>query len=127
MGVRISSKGNWNKTRSYLKALKKKKYYEILSYYGDQGVMALSSATPRRTGKTAESWSYTIEQGKGNTKIVWTNSSLTSQGDSIALLLQYGHGTGTGGYVVGIDYINPAIKPIFDDIAEKVWEELSKL
>lgn len=127
MGIRISSKGNWKKTRSFLDALKAKKYYNILSYYGDQGVLALSSATPKKTGKTSESWSYTIESIDGKTRIVWTNSSLTSQGDSIAILLQYGHGTGTGGYVVGRDYINPAIRPIFDDIAVKVWEELNKL
>lgn len=124
--ISFKTKGDWVKTKRFLKQLNKRQYLDILDHYGQEGVKALSSATPRRTGKTATSWSYHIEKTRGEAKIVWTNSNQTSQGDSIAILLQYGHGTRNGGYVVGRDYINPAIRPIFDDIANKVWEEVTK-
>lgn len=114
-------------TKKYLERLSKKDYYDVLDSCGADGVMALSSATPVDSGVTSESWDYKIEKGKGRTVIVWTNSSQTSQGDSIVLLLQYGHGTGTGGYVVGRDFINPAIKPVFDNILERVWEAVTRL
>lgn len=125
--IGLKVKGDYAKTKKFLSGLKERQYLEILDHYGAEGVMALASATPRRTGLTSQSWDYKIERGKGQAKIVWTNSNQTSQGDSIAILLQYGHGTGTGGYVVGIDYINPAIRPVFDDIAEKVWEAVKRL
>ena len=83
----------------------------------------MSAATPVDTGETASSWGYTLEETKKGISIVWTNSNV-NEGVPIALILQYGHGTGTGGYVKGRDYINPAIRPIFDKIAEKVWNEV---
>ena len=97
--------------------------YSVLSALGTRGVAALRSATPVDSGITASSWDFHIEHEKGRVSIVWTNSS-SNEGLPIAILLQYGHGTGTGGYVEGIDYINPAIKPVFDEIAEEVWKEV---
>lgn len=119
--------GDFSKTKKFLESLKKKEYLKLLDHYGAEGVMALSSATPVKTGKTSQSWDYHIETTGDHTTIVWTNSSLTSQGEPIAIMLQYGHGTGTGGYVQGVDYINPAIKPIFDEIASKTWEAVIRL
>lgn len=97
---------------------------KILDKYGRLGVEYLSSNTPKRSGKTAASWDYDIEERNGDYTIVWTNSN-TNQQVNIALILQYGHGTGTGGYVRGIDYINPAMKPIFDNIADDAWKEVT--
>lgn len=109
-------------TEKYLERLQSKDYFKVLDECGRRGVEALSASTPERTGLTAASWSYEIETGSGQTTIVWTNSNVTRDGDPIAILLQYGHGTGTGGYVAGRDYINPAIQPVFDDIADVVWK-----
>jgi hypothetical protein len=95
-----------------------------LDRWGQLGVQALSSATPVDTGTTAASWNYEIHQSKGSTTLVWTNSN-TNKGIPIALLIQYGHGTGNGGYVAGRDYINPAIQPVFDQIAKEAWEEVT--
>lgn len=96
-------------------------YLNILSNYGQMGVYALSSRTPVDTGKTADSWQYTIESNDRNTTISWTNTN-ENQGYNIALMLQYGHGTKNGGYVKGIDYINPAMKPIFEMMAHELWK-----
>ena len=93
--------------------------------YGEKGVSALASATPVDTGKTAESWQYKIEQTKGSIRIYWTNTNVNN-GVPIAIIIQTGHGTGTGGYVQGRDYINPAIRPIFDNIANDVWRDITK-
>ena len=98
-----------------------------LNSYGEQGVAALSNATPKRTGLTASSWSYEIEQTSTTITITWKNSNMAREAIPIAILIQNGHGTRTGGYVQGIDYINPALKPIFEEIAENVWKELTKL
>lgn len=109
-------------TEKYLERLQSKDYFKVLDECGRQGVEALQASTPKRTGLTAASWSYEVEVGGGQTTLVWTNSNVTRDGDPIAILLQYGHGTGTGGYVAGTDYINPAIQPVFDNIAEVVWK-----
>lgn len=92
---------------------------------GERGVDALAAATPTDTGKTAASWRYRIVKERGSYRIEWWNSN-NDRGAVVALLLQYGHGTGTGGYVSGIDYINPALKPIFDQIADDVWKQVTK-
>ena len=97
----------------------------LLKKYGDLGVAALSANTPLRTGETASSWGYDIEVSSGQSKIIFTNSHI-NKGVNIAIILQYGHGTGTGGYVEGRDYINPAIQPIFDGIAEAAWKEVTR-
>jgi hypothetical protein len=94
-----------------------------LEGYGQSGVDALSSATPRRTGKTAESWKYRVIRDRSHPRIEWYNTNIRN-GSVIAVLIQYGHGTGTGGYVQGRDYINPAIRPIFDKIADDMWRQV---
>lgn len=88
------------------------------------GVKALSEATPVLSGKTASSWGYQISKGHGSFSIHWTNSNI-NDGVPIAVIIQYGHGTGWGGYVQGIDYINPALRPVFQDIADQVWKEVT--
>ena len=97
-----------------------------LDKYGRQGVSALAAATPVDSGKTAESWEYRIDRGKESASIVWYNTN-ENKGVNIAIILQYGHGTGTGGYVRGRDYINPAIQPLFDEIAETAWKEITMI
>ena len=93
-----------------------------LDEYGKRGVKELRDATPKDTGKTADSWDYAIEHTEEGVKLIWTNDSNTKDGQSIAILLQYGHGTNGGGLVIGRDYINPVIRPIFDEMADESWE-----
>lgn len=126
IGIEIKSKGNFSKTENFLSDLKKIQLKAILDKYGKRGVDALEKATPVDSGKTASSWYYKIDSDKDRSTITWCNSNI-NKGVMIAIILQYGHGTGTGGYVQGIDYINPAMKPIFDEITEKVWGEVTKL
>lgn len=97
---------------------------KILRKYGEAGVEALAAATPARTGETAAAWSYEIVETRGGYSIFRSNGH-TNNGVNIALILQYGHGTGTGGYVKGIDYINPAMEPIFNAIAKEAWKEVT--
>lgn len=128
--ISFKHKGNFDKTEKFLNKMAKRGYFldAILRNYAIQGVQALRSATPVRTGKTAASWGYEIEKGNGYAKIIWTNSNRSGNGGwcPIALLIQYGHGTGTGGYVQGRDYINPAIRPTFDKMANAVWKEVTE-
>lgn len=95
-----------------------------LSQYGDRGVRALEAATPKDSGDTAHSWSYKVTKEKGYYSIAWFNDHVQNE-SNIAILLQYGHGTGTGGYVEGRDYINPAMQPIFDQMANELWKEVT--
>lgn len=99
-------------------------HMRILNHYGRKGVAALRAATPVDSGDTAKSWSYKIYSFRNSFKITWKNSNV-NDGVSIAVLIQYGHATGTGGYVQGRDYINPAIRPIFDKLANDVWREVT--
>lgn len=122
--LRIETTGSFVKTETFLKRLSRKAQFDILSKYGQQGVVALSGATPIDSGETARSWSYEVIQERGSCSIIWSNSHV-EKGASIAVLLQYGHGTRTGGYVRGRDYINPAIRPIFDRIVSEVWKEVT--
>ena len=115
------------KTKYFLYQLQNRPYLKAIERYAQLGVNALASATPVDTGKTAASWSYEITPGMVSTSIVWKNSNVTRDGDSIVIMLQYGHGTGTGGYVAGRDFINPAIAPVFDMIADGVWEVIRSL
>lgn len=125
MKITIKQKGNFNKLERFLNNITKRKYLNILDKYGQMGVDALSSATPVRTGLTARSWQYEIVRRKTTTSIVWTNSNIQN-GVPIAIILQYGHGTRNGGYVSGRDYINPALRPVFDDLANQVWLEVTE-
>ena len=124
--IRCRSKGDFKKADKYFRNLIKASRVEILEKYGNKGVAALSSATPVESGLTASSWSYRIERSGSRVAIYFTNSNI-NKGVNIAIILQYGHGTGTGGWVEGRDYINPAIQPIFDELAEAAWREVTKL
>ena len=121
--ISIKTKGDFKNTYRFLNKMSKFQINKILEKYGQMGVEALRSATPIDSGKTAESWGYEISVGKEGATIHWTNTN-QNKGVYIAVILQYGHGTGTGGYVQGIDYINPAIRPVFDKIAEEAWMEV---
>lgn len=123
--IKFSYSGDLNKTRNFLKSLQQKKFLSKLDKYGRMGVEALRDATPKDTGTTANSWDYIIEDTGDAVTITWTNSN-ENRSIPIALLIQYGHGTGTGGWVAGRDYINPALRPIFDEIAKSAWEEVTK-
>jgi hypothetical protein len=120
MMITITHKGNFSKTEKFLKKGFNRDYLTILEKYGREGVAALANATPIDSGETANSWGYKIDHYNGGATISWTNTSIVN-GVSIAVLIQYGHGTRNGGYVQGRDYINPAIRPIFDKIANELW------
>lgn len=121
MRVKFEVSGGFTKTEQFLNRMKRREYLNVLDEFGRDGVQALRNATPVDSGATAEAWDYEIKRTRNYTEIVWTNSNI-NDGVPIAVILQYGHGTGTGGYVQGRDYINPAIRPIFDKIAEKAWK-----
>ena len=122
--VKEKKKGDFSKMEKFLNTISKKLYYRNLQKYAEQGVAALASATPIDSGTTANSWDYEIRQTKNSVSIYWTNSNV-NKGVPIAVIIQYGHGTRNGGYVQGRDYINPAMRPIFDKIAENVWKEVT--
>lgn len=121
----IHQKGDFKNLTSFLERAKEKVNLGMLDDYGRQGVAALQSATPKDSGKTSESWYYKIERRDGTVTLSFHNSN-ENQGIPIAIILQYGHATGNGGYVEGIDYINPAIQPIFNKLAQEAWEEVRK-
>jgi hypothetical protein len=124
--ISFKHKGNFKKTDKLLTGALKINVLNILHKYAKQGIIALSTATPKDTGITANSWDYIIKLKDHGYSISWTNSN-TVNGIPIVILLQYGHGTGTGGYVEGRDFINPAIKPVMDKIADDIFEEVRKL
>ena len=124
--IKYILKGSFKNSEKFFEGIKKllpQKINSILNEYGRQGVAALQSVTPKDSGTTSDSWSYSlIPMGS-----VWSNSNATNEGTPIAILLQYGHGTRNGGYVQGRDYINPAVRPIFDKIADACWKEVENL
>ena len=124
--ITFKQSGDFKKVTSYLERLKECVKIGDLNKFGEQGVAALSAATPVDTGETASSWYYEIENQNGKVTISFCNSNIEN-GVPIAIILQYGHGTRNGGYVEGRDYINPAIQPLFDQIAENAWREVTKL
>ena len=124
--ITFRQKGDFSKVTHYFEKLKETAKLGVLDKYGREGVAALASATPTETGLTASSWSYTIERQNGSVAIVFEKSNI-NKGVPIAIILQYGHGTGTGGWVQGRDYINPAIQPIFDKMADEAWKEVTKI
>lgn len=126
-GISFKHKGNFSKLDKYLNEVRKAVCKDtIFDKYGRAGIAALSSATPVETGLAAQSWYYEVEQSSSSVRIVFSNSDVEN-GFPVAIMLQYGHGTGTGGWVEGRDYINPAIQPIFDKIAEDAWKEVTRL
>jgi hypothetical protein len=122
MSIVISTTGSFDKTTKFLEFLSSGRIFDSLETYAERGVAALAAATPEATGKTANSWSYEVVRSGGTYSIYWTNSDMDEEGTPIVILLQYGHGTGTGGYVQGRNFILPAIVPIFDQISADVWK-----
>lgn len=112
------------RTENFLRRLSQSDIYKSLDAAAKMGVNALASAVPKDSGLAADSWSYKVENIRGSVSITWTNNDVEN-GFPVAIMLQYGHGTGTGGYVQGRDYINPAMKPVFDDIADQVWRAVT--
>ena len=123
--INIRQKGDFKNLSSFLEKTKEKLNLGLLDKYGREGVAALQAATPKDTGKTSESWYYKIKRKNGSVSLTFHNSN-QNKGVPIAIILQYGHATGNGGYVEGVDYINPALRPIFDKIAEEAWKEVKK-
>lgn len=123
--IRFRHRGDFSKSTTFLKRAQKGIDVSGLKKYGEEGVAALASVTPVDTGKTAESWYYKITQGRGSVTIGFYNSNIQN-GVLVAILLQYGHGTGTGGWVEGQDYINPSVQPLFDKIVNDAWREVTK-
>ena len=123
--ITFRQKGDFSKLTRFLERAKEAVHLGDLDKYGRQGVAALSSATPVDSGLTAKSWYYEIENENGSATITFNNSNIQN-GVPIAIILQYGHGTRNGGWVEGRDYINPAIQPIFDEIANEAWREVTK-
>ncbi|MBP5594281.1 MAG: HK97 gp10 family phage protein [Pseudobutyrivibrio sp.] len=124
--IKIEHHGDLDKTVGWLKRLKQNRMFKNLDKFGVRGVQALEEATPKDTGITATSWSYKIEQNGREVKIIYCNSNVIDEWCNVAIIIQYGHATKNGGYVEGIDYINPALAPVFQKIADEVWEEVER-
>ncbi len=125
--IRVKVRGSFNKSQTFLTRMQKREYLHKLEKYGPIGVAALAKATPKDSSITAQSWYYKIISKPGYFAIVWLNSHIENPGRiPVAILLQYGHATGNGGVVQGQDYINPALRPIFDQIAADMWREVTK-
>lgn len=125
--IRFKQHGDFKKTRIFLDRCRDIAGLDsIYDSYGKIGVDALQEATPKDTGKTAASWDYKVTKLPNGVQITWTNDNRAANGAPIAILIQYGHGTRNGGYVVGRDYINPALQPIFDELSDKLWKEVTK-
>lgn len=124
MPIDFTSRGEWNNTTNWLNKMKRGDIFASLSKFGAMGVSALAAATPTDSGISASSWSYKVEQRRGYYSIRWTNSN-DAGGVPVVVLLQYGHGTGTGGYVEGRDFIMPAIRPVFDQIEAEMRKVVS--
>ena len=124
--IKFTHKGDFSKLNTFLEKAKGAVKLSGLDKYGQAGVSALRAATPVDTGLTASSWDYKIERSNTEVSITFFNTNIQN-GVPIAIILQYGHGTGTGGYVQGRDYINPAIQPIFDEMAESAWKEVTRI
>ncbi len=122
--ITFESSGSFDRTEKFLSRMSRGDIFQSLESAGQAGVQALAAATPVDTSETANSWSYTVKRTRGSYSIEWTNGHIVA-GVPVVILLQYGHGTGTGGYVRGRDFINPAIKPVFDKIANDVWKAVT--
>ena len=126
MAIKIKSRGSFDKSEKFLVKAKDKNYRPLLENFARQGVLALQQATPEDTGQTANSWDFQIVNTRGGHKIIWTNSNVVD-GIPVVILIQYGHGTRSGSFVEGRDFINPAIRPIFDKISDELWKEVTSL
>lgn len=119
----IRERGSFQKTERYLRAVRRRQLRDILERYAKEGMAVLAAATPVDSGVTAASWGYEISVTKSGFSVAWTNDNVV-KGVPIAIILQYGHATGTGGFVQGQDYINPAIRPVIDKMTEALWREV---
>lgn len=127
MGVSFQVQGSFSDTEKFLQRMQRRSYLTVLEKYGQQGVAALRNATPEDSGATAEAWAYEIIQRPGYFSIQWINTNVEEPGHiPVAVLIQYGHGTKQGAWVEGRDYINPAMRPIFDQIASAMWREVTR-
>lgn len=122
--IKFRQKGSFKNTEAFFEKIGEGDYLKGLEYYGEAGVSELMKATPKDTGLTAASWSYSIDKKDGKIVISWNNSNI-QDGVNIAAIIQYGHAMPSGYYVEGVDYINPALKPLFDLIGKRVWEEVT--
>ena len=120
----IDSKGSFDNLERFLKKAESGDLFKSLDKYGQEGVSALAAATPVESGETANSWSYEVKDDGKSVSVIWSNSNVVD-GRPIAILIQYGHGTGTGGYVQGRDYINPTLRPLFDRMTNDIWKEVT--
>lgn len=125
MLISFKSSGSFAHIDAFLLRMSHNTMFDALDKYARLGVEALASYTPKDTGLTSSSWSYEVSNNGEFCSIAWLNTNIDAAGTPIAIMLQYGHGTGTGGYVQGEDYINPAIRPIFDMIAESIWKAVT--
>lgn len=125
MSISWSTSGNFKNTETFLKRILSRNIYNAVGPLAAKGTAALRSATPVDSRLTADSWTHEVKITNGSVVVTWTNTNVVD-GVNIAIILQYGHGTGTGGWVAGRDYINPALKPIFDEIADAVWREVTR-
>lgn len=124
--ISITQKGDFRKTTNFLTKAQKTQYWSILHRYGQEGVRRLELATPIDTHETAKSWFYEILEDANSFTLQWSNSNIQN-GVPIVILLQYGHATKDGGYVVGRNFINPTMKPIFDQLGLEMWREVHRL
>lgn len=125
MMIKVTSKGNWNQTNAYLNRMLSREHLAVLNKFGPIGVSALASATPKESSLTANSWTYEVESGAGFYKMSWLNTNV-HEGANVAVLLQFGHGVRGGGYVQGRDFINPAMRPVFDQMADEMWKAVTR-
>lgn len=125
MSISWSTSGNFKNTETFLKRILSRNIYNSVGPLAAKGTAALRSATPVDSRLTADSWTHEVKITNGSVVVTWTNTNVVD-GVNVAIILQYGHGTGTGGWVAGRDYINPALKPIFDEIADAVWREVTR-
>lgn len=121
--IKVTSNGNFEKTKGFINRMLRLDTSSIFDHFGQLGVDALSNMTPIDTGETASSWGYRVTNDRNKPRIDWYNDNVVD-GVNIAIIIQYGHATGNGAYISGIDYINPAIRPIFEQIADKLWKEV---
>lgn len=123
--IKVTTGGSTAKVDAFLERMKRRQQFAGLAKYGPMGVAALAAATPLETGETANSWYYDIIDKPGRYSINWSNSNM-EDGVSIAAIIQYGHATGSGAYIQGVDYINPAMRPIFEQMAAEMWKEVTR-
>lgn len=121
--IKVTQHGDFHNTMGFLKRVLKHDYLKNLEKYAELGVARLAEATPKDTGKTAESWKFKIEVDDKRARVIWTNDNV-NDGACIALLLQYGHGARNGAWIQGVDYINPAMRPLFEEFAQEAWKEV---